>query len=342
MPRGGARQGAGRPKGVRLPLTRALASELLAAPDTKEHWQLLRDSKDERLRFRVECYLWDRAEGEPAQATILADNRESVREVELGDVPMQAAKPCYNSETELSGSLIEPFQNPPEKHRPQVAVFKRQKCPSVAADLIQWLNPKIGGWSNYHRHVVSKRDFSRVDNAIFICLWQWARRRHPKKSPSWLKQKYFEQHGGRNWAFFGESCDDEGKLHKVRLLLAISTPIQRHVKVKSAANPYDPAYETYFEKREGDHNGGNVSGTRSLRFLWRFQCGLCPATPRSPGSQAGAFTGRDLTRELDLLLRWAEKQVENLTLDKHDPSTVHSCRNHYSLKTKDSPSLHFS
>ena len=38
--------------------------------------------------------MWDRAEGKPAQATILADNRESVREVELGDVPMPAGKPA--------------------------------------------------------------------------------------------------------------------------------------------------------------------------------------------------------------------------------------------------------
>src|ERR1700757_3489426 len=74
-----------------------------------------------------------------------------------------------------------------------------------AADLIDWLNPKIRGWSNYHRHVVSARVFSRVDYAIFIRLWQWTRRRHPKKSSGWLKQKYFEQHGGNNWTFFGES-----------------------------------------------------------------------------------------------------------------------------------------
>ena len=145
-----------------------------------------------------------------------------------------------------------------------------------AADLIHWLNPKIRGWSNYHRHVVSKRVFSRVDNAIFIRLLQWAQRRHPKKSPSWLKQKYFEQHGGRNWAFFGESCDDEGKPHKVRLLLASSTPIQRHIKIKSTANPYDPAHETYFEKREGDHMADTFRGTRTLRFLWKFQRGSCP------------------------------------------------------------------
>jgi RNA-directed DNA polymerase len=144
-----------------------------------------------------------------------------------------------------------------------------------AADLIDWLNPKIRGWSNYHRHVVSTRVFSRVDYAIFNRLWQWARRRHPKKSSRWLKQKYFEQRGGNNWSFFGESCDNEGNPHKVRLLLASSTPIQRHVKIKSAANPYDPAHETYFEKREGDHMAETFRGTRTLRFLWMEQRGLC-------------------------------------------------------------------
>jgi len=145
-----------------------------------------------------------------------------------------------------------------------------------AAGLIDWLNPKIRGWANYHRHVVSKRVFQRVDNAIFISLWQWVRRRHQRKSRVWLKKKYFEQQGHNNWRFFGESCDKEGIPHKVRLLFASRTPIQRHVKVKSEANPYDPAYETYFEKREGDHMVGTFRGTRSLRFLWFLQRGLCP------------------------------------------------------------------
>src|SRR6202790_4060930 len=53
-----------------------------------------------------------------------------------------------------------------------------------AADLINELNPKIRGWANYHRHVVSKRTFNRVDHLIFYKLWQWARRRHPNKGPS--------------------------------------------------------------------------------------------------------------------------------------------------------------
>jgi RNA-directed DNA polymerase len=145
-----------------------------------------------------------------------------------------------------------------------------------AADLIDWLNPKIRGWANYHRHVVSKRVFHRVDHAIFISLWQWARRRHQQKSPGWLKRKYFERQGHNNWRFFGESCDNEGKPRKVHLLLASRTPIQRHVKVKSEANPYDPAYETYFEKREAGHMAATFRGTQTLRFLWKFQRGLCP------------------------------------------------------------------
>jgi RNA-directed DNA polymerase len=144
-----------------------------------------------------------------------------------------------------------------------------------ATDLINELNPKIRGWANYHRHVVSKRTFNRVDHSIFYKLWQWARRRHPNKDPRWLKQKYFERHRGRDWFFFGETWDEEGQPTKVRLLLASRIPIQRHVKVRSEANPYDPAYETYFEKREEDHMLDTFRGTRTLRFLWHEQAGLC-------------------------------------------------------------------
>jgi RNA-directed DNA polymerase len=145
-----------------------------------------------------------------------------------------------------------------------------------AADLIGELNPKIRGWANYHRHVVSKRTFDRVDHEIFSSLWRWARRRHPKKGPHWRKQKYFGLHQNRDWSFFGESCNDEGQPSKLWLYRAVSTPIKRHVKVKGEANPYDPAYETYFEKREADHRRDTFRGTRTLRYLWYEQRGCCP------------------------------------------------------------------
>jgi RNA-directed DNA polymerase len=111
-----------------------------------------------------------------------------------------------------------------------------------AADLIDQLNPKIRGWANYHRHVVSKRTFGRVDHTLFSSLWKWARRRHPNKPSRWVKLRYFERRGNRDWSFFGETCDDEGRPTKVWLFYAKSTPIKRHVKVKGEANPYDPTY----------------------------------------------------------------------------------------------------
>ena len=144
-----------------------------------------------------------------------------------------------------------------------------------AADLIDQLNPRIRGWANYHRHVVSKRTFGRVDHTIFSNLWQWARRRHPNKPSRWVKAKYFERRRGRDWTFFDETCDDEGRPNKVWLYNAKSTPIKRHVKVKGEANPYDPTYETYFEEREGAHMLDTFRGTRTLRFLWHEQRGLC-------------------------------------------------------------------
>jgi RNA-directed DNA polymerase len=144
-----------------------------------------------------------------------------------------------------------------------------------AADLIHKLNPKIRGWANYHRHVVSQHTFVRVDHHIFSSLWRWARRRHPNKNARWCKQKYFAPRRGRNWCFFGETCDDQGQPIQDWLWHARSTPIKRHVKVKGDANPYDPAYETYFEKREGTHMQETFRGTRTLRFLWYEQRGLC-------------------------------------------------------------------
>ena len=160
------------------------------------------------------------------------------------------------------------------------------------ADLIDSLNPKIRGWSNYHRHVVSTRVFSRVDHAVFNRLWQWARRRHPKKSSRWLKQKYFERHGGNNWSFFGESCDNEGNPHKVRLLLASSTrPFKGTSRsrapliptIRSMRSTSKNAKETIWRKRFG------VGGL--FAFSGRSNAGSAPcATPRSLGSRAGAFT----------------------------------------------------
>jgi RNA-directed DNA polymerase len=126
-------------------------------------------------------------------------------------------------------------------------VIKENKQ-ATTGNLIAQLNPKIRGWANYHRHVVSKETFNKVDHAIFLALWQWTRRRHPHKPHSWIKKKYFQSRGGQNWVFSGEILRREGAFQPVRLMKASGIPIERHVKIRSEANPYDPEWETYARK----------------------------------------------------------------------------------------------
>lgn len=120
------------------------------------------------------------------------------------------------------------------------------------ADVIGTLNPKITGWANYHRHVNSKEIFSKVDNAIFKMLWPWAERRHRKddKGNRWIAKRYFGSKGGRNWTFYGTKNGKDGIPETVWLKFAAHTTIRRHPKIKGAANPYDPQWNSYFEDRK--------------------------------------------------------------------------------------------
>ncbi len=53
-------------------------------------------------------------------------------------------------------------------------------------------------------------------------------------------------------------------------------PITRHVKIRGEANPYDPQWESYFEKRLDVRMEATLKGKRWLLTLWKEQRGLCP------------------------------------------------------------------
>jgi RNA-directed DNA polymerase len=117
--------------------------------------------------------------------------------------------------------------------------------------LIGLLNPVIRGWANYHRHCAAKDTFNRVDHEIWQRLWQWARRRHPKKSRAWAKKRYFPALGNRSWVFAAKTRQrtPDGHLIWKRLVKAGDTPIRRHIKIRQAANPFDPQWRAYFKER---------------------------------------------------------------------------------------------
>src|SRR3989440_5923163 len=147
---------------------------------------------------------------------------------------------------------------------------------SSAGQVIVKLNPVIRGWANYHRFGASSKTFNSIGNAIFKKVWWWARRRHPRKSATWVKQKYFTTEGTYNWVFTGEVKDEEGNRKLVHLRRATDVKIQRHTPIQGEANPYDLAWETYFEKRLDVKTERDLTGKRRLLHLWKEQKGLCP------------------------------------------------------------------
>lgn len=139
------------------------------------------------------------------------------------------------------------------------------------SDLIKILNPIIRGWANYHRHVVSSREFSKMDHIIFQIIWKWAKRRHPNKGLRWIKDKYFKSHRGRNWTFTGK-CEDG----TIIILFNMSRiHIRRHIKIKQDANPFDPIWERYFENRERKKLFEKWKGKIQSEYIFERQNNLC-------------------------------------------------------------------
>lgn len=144
--------------------------------------------------------------------------------------------------------------------------------------LIRKLNPVIRGWVNNQRYVVSSKVFSRVDYEIYKCLWQWAKRRHKKKSHKWIAQKYWHHIGSRQWTFSVpyENQSTEGEPLYCKLECATDTKIIRFKKIVAEANPFDECWTDYFEEREGEKLLNSTKGREKLLTIWRRQHRRCP------------------------------------------------------------------
>lgn len=147
-----------------------------------------------------------------------------------------------------------------EKLKETIRFYKRG---ADKIKMIKRINSILRGWSNYHRHIVSKKTFNTVDGYAFLLLWKWARHQHPKKSAKWIKAKYFYTIKGRKWLFGIKT--NEGKFET--RYLATSTPIKRHVLIKGQANPYDPLWKPYFDKRNKSNKKRETSSKYNLGLL---------------------------------------------------------------------------
>lgn len=147
--------------------------------------------------------------------------------------------------------------------------------------LIKIINPKVRGWANYHRSVVSKAIFAKMDYEIWKAIWSWSKRRHPKKSAKWIINRYFQRRGLRNYCFSGLEKQLDGSNKRYWLLHMSDVAIERHIKIKQHANPFDKEQDSYFVQRKTNKMKQNKRSQRSVDRVIACQNGKCPLCKKS-------------------------------------------------------------
>ncbi|WP_407484810.1 group II intron reverse transcriptase/maturase [Elizabethkingia miricola] len=184
--------------------------------------------------------------------------------------------------------------------------------------LIRLLNPVITGWGNYYKHSVASDIFQKCDHLIFQKIWSWCNRRHSNKGRQWVKEKYFQKIGNRDWCFtWKENVDADKNYLSLKHLSNIK--VSRNIKIHGGANPFDPSWKFYFDKRETFKMLQTLKGKTTLLKLWEKQKRTCP------------ICGSKIDRELP----WST--TKKIVKDKEVHQLVHDgCRRSVYLKRRTS------
>lgn len=166
-------------------------------------------------------------------------------------------------------TIIKPSKDKIKAHIKSLADVIRKHRSSSQITLITKLNPIIRGWSNYYRAVCSKETYTYCDDILYSQLKRWAERRHPKKSKTWVKNKYWHTKENRNWVF---GVKEEGEII-FELLEHAKTSIIRHTKVKGNLSPFDGKF-TYWATRKGEYPG-TPKAKATLLKKQKGKCNYC-------------------------------------------------------------------
>lgn len=211
--------------------------------------------------------------------------------------------------------LIKPSKKNTKAYLDKVRGIIKANKTSTQEDLIKKLNPVIKGWSEYHKHVVSKKAFNWTDKQVFESLRRWALYRHPQKTKGWIISKYYHTINNRSWIFAAphKSAEGKGKNGYLCLNHAADTPIYRPTKVRSTANPFDKDWQQYFEEREGEKMLYNLKGRYMLLKLWKSQNKLCPVCREKITANTN-FTVHMEEAGKQMLHPWCHSNIHNLDL----------------------------
>jgi RNA-directed DNA polymerase len=178
---------------------------------------------------------------------------------------------------------------------------------ATPSQLISILQPKISGWANYYKTVHSSEAFGKLDTLLWKRLYQWARRRHPKRGKRWVANKYFTSINGRKWTF--AEIRGEGKDRKVLKFLKgyykHKEPTGSYARVGLNRSYYDG--DTVYWANRLSKGYGNI--TPSKAKMLRRQDGICPVCK-------GRFNNTDIVEAHHIHPRYlgGKDEYKNLVL----------------------------
>jgi RNA-directed DNA polymerase len=111
-------------------------------------------------------------------------------------------------------------------------IFRCEQIGSRQESLIRLLNPVIRGWVNYHRHIVAKEAFERVDHGFgkALALGQTQTSRKIATMGGWPSVTGMSSDAKRTFAADTGKTTPEGKPIWLKLVDASDTSIRRYVK----------------------------------------------------------------------------------------------------------------
>ena len=120
------------------------------------------------------------------------------------------------------------------------------------SDIIDDLNRRIRGFCNYFKWGNAYKAFSYLSHRTWRLLWQWCKRKHPRRGAKWLRSRYWQHVGNDRWTF---TWNGKRLVHPYKL----ATQWWRWAKVRIHTSPYDPNERDYWIARKKGPNRGMVS-----------------------------------------------------------------------------------
>ncbi|MBC8228811.1 HNH endonuclease [bacterium] len=177
--------------------------------------------------------------------------------------------------------------------------------------LLMVLNPKLNGFANYYRFVVSQATYQKISNTIWQQIYKWLRQSHPKKSAQWVMRRYSKEYGRTQKSKTFE-------MNRVKLYLPKFMPIVRFKKIKSGIRIYDNSEKAraYWEKRAYTNSLSSIYSIQVAK-LFKRQHGRCPIC-RKEITSVQVRQNAIHTHHLNPKSRSADHRLTNLRLIHDD------------------------